>query len=93
MGHLVELNRKARRFAGDFKEQLRALYLNSLPDRPWRDWNRGRGITPAAVAKVLVGFVIQPKSIRLGDERIKGYLAADFKDAFHRYQPKGLKLA
>ena len=64
-----------------------AFYLNSLVDRPWSGWNRGRGITPANIAKQLSEYGIQPKCVRVGGERPNGYIAADFEEAFHRFLP------
>ena len=59
--------------------------LIELPDRPWGDYNHGRGITQRQIAMMLKGFGIHPETIRLGDTTVKGYKGADFSDAFSRY--------
>lgn len=59
--------------------------LNSLRERSWPDWNKGKGITQRQVAKLLRGFAIHPKTIRVEDKTPKGYETKDFFDAFERY--------
>jgi len=54
-------------------------------DRPWPDANRGRGITEHWLARRLAGFRIKPRTMRIGDNRAKGYAISDFTDAFERY--------
>ena len=57
-------------------------------DRPWPEWRRGMPITPRQIAEVLAPFGIAPKTIRLGPGpkgTAKGYLAAQFADAWERY--------
>ncbi|WP_395664709.1 DUF3631 domain-containing protein [Methylocella sp.] len=63
-----------------------ALYLNSLVDRPWPGWNRGRGVSPVDVARKLKGFGAHTsKKIRIADESVRGYDRADFARPFERY--------
>lgn len=62
-------------------------YLLGLEGKPWADLKQGKGITSNALAKMLKSFGIKPKTIRRGNERLKGYDARDFKKAFSRYIP------
>ncbi len=55
--------------------------------RPWADYAQGHPITPRHLAKLLAGFRINAKQIRLGSRTFKGYVRADFTDAFGRYFP------
>lgn len=59
--------------------------LAAMEDRPWGEWNRGRSITPNQVAALLRPWSIAPRTIRFSTGVAKGYLAADFRDAFNRY--------
>jgi Protein of unknown function (DUF3631) len=61
-------------------------HLASLEDRRWPEWYHGRPITKVQLAKLLKTFGISPRTIRTADGRTpKGYLLADFEDAFTRY--------
>jgi hypothetical protein len=59
--------------------------LNALEERPWCDFNQGKGIEPKKLARLLSGFPVVPKNIRQGEKVIKGYALGDFADAFERY--------
>lgn len=59
--------------------------LAAMEDRPWGEWNRGRSITPNQVAALLRPWPIAPTTLRFSTGLAKGYLAADFRDAFTRY--------
>jgi hypothetical protein len=59
--------------------------LAALEGRPWPDFEGHRGITAAAVAKLLASYRISPKNLRLGDRVLRGYEKRQFKDAFERY--------
>jgi putative DNA primase/helicase len=66
------------------KELCKAL--GGLEDRPWADYANGFPINQTQLAKLLKPFGITPKSIRLGPNNTpKGYVAAQFEDAFVRY--------
>jgi hypothetical protein len=55
-------------------------------EAPWATWNRGNPITNRQLAARLSEFAIQPKTTRLPDRKLlKGYILADFDDAFTRY--------
>ncbi len=62
-----------------------ASALNDLEGHPWPDWNKGAGIRPNQVARLLADFGITSGSIRDGERTAKGYTVEGFKDAFARY--------
>lgn len=62
--------------------------LVGIEDGRWRDYSRGKDITPRQLAALLRPFLIKPKSIRPDDEKpCKGYTRDQFDDAFARYLP------
>jgi putative DNA primase/helicase len=68
--------------------------LKRLPDRPWADWNRGAGMSPAQLARHLRAFGSKPGGLRtqmtwLADENrsARRWHKADFEDAWSRYLP------
>jgi len=62
--------------------------LGGMEERPWAEWKHGKPITAPQVARLLRPFEIEPRSIAVGDRRPKGYLLAQFGDAFSRYLPE-----
>jgi hypothetical protein len=62
-------------------------HLTALEDRPWAGDAQGHPLTPRHLATLLEGFQIKAKQIRQGLDTRKGYLRADFIDAFLRYLP------
>jgi putative DNA primase/helicase len=56
-------------------------------DRPWCEWKHGKSLTKNGLSKLLKPFDIKPKPIRFVDKVARGYLLADFEDAFSRYLP------
>jgi putative DNA primase/helicase len=63
--------------------------LNSIEGRPWAEWNRGKGLTPNRLARMLAPFGIAPATVRMRDDTTpKGYLRSQFEDAFVRYLPE-----
>jgi putative DNA primase/helicase len=62
-----------------------AVYLNSIADRPWANWNRGKGISASDLTKRLKDYKIHSKDIGVGQAHAKGYYANQFDDAFSRY--------
>ena len=59
-----------------------------IDSRPWPEWKHGKPITQRQVAKLLTAFKVKSRTIRLdGGATPKGYLVADFDDAFARYLP------
>jgi hypothetical protein len=55
-------------------------------EAPWATWNRGNPMRPRQLSGRLSDFGIKSKTIRLpNDGQLKGYVLADFSDAFARY--------
>src|SRR5262249_37638345 len=75
--------------------------LNGMADRPWPTFGRGKPITQVQVARMLRGFEIKSRTIRLDDDKtLKGYHRAELVAAASRYispvepsQPSQKKLA
>jgi putative DNA primase/helicase len=59
--------------------------LSKLDDRPWAEWRHGKSITTVQLARVLRPFGIRSRNVRISGVTVKGYLQADFHDAFERY--------
>jgi hypothetical protein len=62
--------------------------LKEMAERPWPEVCRGKPITERWLARNLAGFGIHSKTLRIVDERAKGYEVADFREAFERYLPR-----
>jgi hypothetical protein len=66
-----------------------AVELCRLDDAPWADL-RGSMLDARGLARRLRGFDVRPAKIRVGpgdSDTIRGYLRADFADAWDRYLP------
>jgi hypothetical protein len=62
--------------------------LVEMEERPWPEWKRGNPLTARGLAKLLKPFEVSSRTIKLDDgSTAKGYLAAEFDDAFERYLP------
>ncbi len=59
--------------------------LIQMEERPWGAVDRGKPASTSWLARQLRPFGVQPRSIRVGATTPKGYLKADFADAFQRY--------
>lgn len=59
--------------------------LVAIEGRPWAEWKAGKPITPTGLARQLARFGITPDSIRIEEQTPKGYMRAQFEDAFARY--------
>ena len=65
--------------------------LKARAERPWADWNQGRGITAAQLAQRLRGFSAGPWGLRTRKTRLDAsktaqrWHLADFADAWSRY--------
>jgi hypothetical protein len=59
--------------------------LNKLEDSPWSGWNKGKGMTSAALAKLLKPYNIAPGTVRIGISTNKGYKRESFIDVWNRY--------
>lgn len=62
--------------------------LNDMEDRPWPEFNRGKELTVAKLARLLKPLKIKPKQARYGHNITRGYYKADFDDVAERYLPK-----
>jgi hypothetical protein len=61
------------------------LCADTFEEYPWATFNKGKWISARQVAKRLSDFGIKPKVHRVGADTGRGYLSADFGDAFERY--------
>ena len=51
----------------------------------WATYNRGRPLAPRQLARMLAGYGIRSKNIRMGYEQAKGFDREQFGDTFTRY--------
>lgn len=80
---ILAANGSDRIFSATLSDQLSAI-----EESPWSEWGRwGRPITPVQIARLLAGFGVRPKTIRIGDQTAKGYDLEALNDAFARYLP------
>lgn len=61
-----------------------AAALHEIEESPWAEWY-GKPITATGIARLLAGFGIKPKVIRVGEETLRGYPRDQFTDAWDRY--------
>jgi Protein of unknown function (DUF3631)/VirE N-terminal domain len=61
--------------------------LNNIKDSPWPEVRYGKGISERWLARHVGQFEIHPKTLRIGDQRAKGYEVASFTEVFERYIP------
>jgi hypothetical protein len=61
--------------------------LVAAPDRPWREWNHGKELSPNLLSRWLKPFEIATKKVGPEHKRVSGYSAESFVDAFNRYIP------
>lgn len=60
--------------------------LCSDDEAPWQTWNRGKELSSRQLANRLKGYDIRPTKWRMGNNpNNRGYVKADFQDAFRRY--------
>jgi putative DNA primase/helicase len=59
--------------------------LNAMTDRPWPEVHKGKPVSEPWLARRLRSFRVNPRTLRIGEGRAKGYETADFADAFDRY--------
>ena len=60
---------------------------------PWPEFNRGKEISPTVLARLLKRFGVSPRNVRSESAQSKGYIRADFEDAFERYVSRPLTLS
>jgi hypothetical protein len=84
-------------FDGNGVDRIRsaelATSLVAVEGHPWAEFGKvGKPLTANALARLLAGDRIIPKTVRFGvgpDDTAKGYERAQFEDAFARYLPAG----
>jgi len=54
----------------------------------WLEFSYGKALSAAALARLLRGFDIAPRKIRMGDRTASGYFRDWFSDAWTRYLPR-----
>jgi hypothetical protein len=59
--------------------------LCAMIHRPWLEAHQRRPISETWLARQLGKFGIAPRTVRIGDDRAKGYHLDDFAEAFERY--------
>ncbi len=60
-------------------------WLNSREDASFSTWNDGKGIGQSDVRRLLAGFDVHPKTVRLGTKTAKGFKLDWFGDVFDSY--------
>lgn len=61
--------------------------LSAMTDRPWPEAHRGKPISETWLARRLRAFDVATRTLRIGDERAKGYELATMQEAFDRFLP------
>ena len=77
-------------FGGDDRISTADLLerLKADAEAPWKGWNHGAGLTPRGLGQLLRPYGIRSRNVRMPDDTVpKGYLRAQFEDAFARYLP------
>jgi hypothetical protein len=68
-------------------------HLKEDPEAPWAEWNRGKGLTPNCLAKLLDQFGIKSGDVHLpGDVHGKGYKRSQFEPEWAAYLPDDVPL-
>ena len=80
---LFKLNKTDRFFSRDL-----VAALARSTDRPWAELRKGKAIDETWLAKQLRPYGIHPCTIRIGEQRGKGYYFEDFREVFKRYIPR-----
>lgn len=75
-----------------FSKEL-AGALCEIEGRPWAAWNRGCGLKANDLARQLSKYRIHPQKVSIGTDKLQGYRADVFEDAWNRYCPAPSTLA
>jgi len=59
--------------------------LLAIEDAPWQTYGYGKGLNQNSLARMLKHFKVRPKTIRIRDDRAKGYDSKQFEEPFERY--------
>jgi len=63
------------------------LWLSALEERPYSEWNRGKGMTARNLGKIISDFGAKSKPIRIGGSVSKGFYRKDLEECFLAYTP------
>ncbi len=58
--------------------------LHALDEAPWADWY-GKPLNPRDLAKLLKPYGVNSAKVRIGEQSVRGYRAADLHDVWVRY--------
>jgi hypothetical protein len=62
------------------------VQLCEMDGMPWPEWNNGKALSPASMAKLLKPFHVHSKDMRIGALPVaKGYERSSFEDPWARY--------
>jgi hypothetical protein len=91
----VQVLRDIRDYFQNTQESLKVstdvllTHLCGLKERPWTGGDIGQAsLTSRELAGLLDPYGIEPKTIRIGSDTLRGYERASFHDAFIRYLPE-----
>jgi Protein of unknown function (DUF3631) len=59
--------------------------LTKMRERPWPEYNRGKGLTQHGLSRLLKPYAITPADVRFGLQVRKGYHRRQFREAWVRY--------
>ena len=62
--------------------------LNYRLDHAWAEARKGKPVDEQWLSRQLRPYGVQPKTIRIGEQRAKGYLLEELRDVFRRYIPR-----
>src|SRR6266850_1744373 len=80
---VMAINNQERMFSRKLVEGLNYRFT----DRPWMEELRGKPVTERWLSIQLRPYGMRPKTMRIGEERAKGYVFEEFEDVFRRYIP------
>jgi putative DNA primase/helicase len=70
---------------GDISSQTLIEDLISLPESDYAEWAKGKPISQKHLTNMLKDFGIRPQQVRVNGHQVRGYLRAQFEDAWARY--------
>jgi hypothetical protein len=80
---VMALSQQERMFSRDLVNGLNGRFR----DRPWLEGLKGKPATERWLSQQLRPYGMKPKTMRIGEERTKGYVLEEFTDVFRRYVP------
>jgi hypothetical protein len=80
---VMALSQQERMFSRDLVKGLNGRFR----DRPWMEELKGKPATERWLSQQLRPYGMKPKTMRIGEERTKGYVLEEFTDVFRRYIP------